>query len=84
MIYGVFSYRDNKSSFGQIWYDRSVDAAKRGFAMMVNQPDGIMGFAPSDFDLFKIAEFDSVTGQLDPIWPIEFIVNGRDLLGEKE
>lgn len=84
MTYGVFSYRDNKSSFGQIWYDRSVDAAKRGFAMMVNQPDGIMGFAPSDFDLFKVAEFDSETGQLDPIWPIEFIVNGRDLVGEKE
>ena len=36
MTYGVFSARDNKSSFGQIWYDRSVDAAKRGFAMMVN------------------------------------------------
>lgn len=80
MTYGVYSFRDNKTSFGQIWYDVSDEAAKRGFAMMINNGDGIMGFAPSDFDLFKIGEFDSQNGQLDPIWPIEYLVNGNAVL----
>lgn len=77
MTYGVFAYRDNKTSFGPMWTEQSEEAAKRGFAMMINNPQGIMGFAPGDFDLFKIGEFDAETGQLDPVWPIEFIVNGR-------
>lgn len=84
MTYGVYSFRDNKTSFGQIWYDHSDESSKRGFAMMVNNPDGIMGFSPSDFDLFKIGEFDSETGQLDPVWPIEFLCNGRAMVGDIE
>jgi len=83
MTYGVYSFRDNKTSFGQIWYDRSDEAATRGFSMMINN-DGIMGFAPSDFDLFKIAEFDSETGQIDPVWPIEYLCNGNSVLMEKD
>lgn len=83
MTYGVYAFRDNKTSFGQIWTDRSDEAAKRGFAMMINNPDGIMGFAPADFDLFKIGEFDTETGQLDPVWPIEFLVTGTAVIGVK-
>ena len=77
MTYGVYSFRDNKVGFGQIWYDANDEVAKRGFAMMMTNSDGIMGFAPGDFDLFKIGEFDSETGQLDSVWPIQFIVSGR-------
>lgn len=84
MIRNVYSFRDNKTSFGQIWFDNGDESAKRGFAMMVNNPDGIMGFSPSDFDLFKIGTFDTETGRLDSIWPIEFLVNGRALVGDSD
>lgn len=77
MTYGIYSFRDNKTQFGQIWCDSSDEAAKRGFAMMINNGDGIMGFAPSDFDLFKIGEFDSEDGQITSVWPIEFMMNGN-------
>lgn len=80
MKYGVYSYRDNKTSFGQIWYDHNDEAAKRGFAMMMNNPSGIMGFAPADFDLFRIGTFDSDNGQLVPDWPIVYLCNGNTVI----
>ena len=80
MVYGVYAFRDNKTSFGQIWNDHNDESAKRGFAMMINNADGLMGFAPSDFDLFKIGEFDSENGQLSPVWPIEYLVNGNAVI----
>lgn len=80
MVYGVYAFRDNKTAFGQIWCDSSDEAAKRGFSMMINNGDGIMGFAPSDFDLFKIGEFDSDNGQLTPCWPITYLVNGNAVI----
>lgn len=80
MKYGVYSYRDNKTSFGQIWYDHNDEAAKRGFAMMMNTPSGIMGFAPADFDLFRIGTFDSDNGQLVPDWPIVYLCNGNAVI----
>lgn len=83
MTYGVYSFRDNKTSFGQIWYDRSDDAAKRGFSVMIGN-DVMMRQFSSDFDLFKIAEFDSETGQIDPVWPIEYLCNGNAVIMEKD
>lgn len=77
MVYGVYAFRDNKTSFGQIWNDYNDDSAKRGFAMMMVNSNGLLGFAPQDFDLFKIGEFDSETGQLDPVWPIQYLVGGN-------
>lgn len=76
MIYGVYAYRDNKTSFGPIWHDYNDESAKRGFSMMMSKIDSIIGFAPADFDLFKIGTFDSDTGRLDSVWPIEFLISG--------
>lgn len=83
MVYGVYGYRDNKFAFGPIWNDANDEVAKRGFAMMMNNGQSIMGFAPADFDLFKIGEFDSETGQITSIWPIQFICNGRAVVNPK-
>lgn len=77
MVYNVYTVKDHKSWFSQIWNDINDETAKRGFSQMMSNPDNVMGFNPQDFDLFKIGTFDSETGQLDSIWPIEFVLSGR-------
>lgn len=77
MIYGVYAYRDNKTFFGQIWNDYNDESAKRGFSVMMSNNDNIMGFSPADFDLFKIAEYDSENGQITPVWPIMYLMSGN-------
>lgn len=76
MIYGLYTYRDNKTSFGPVWHDFNDESAKRGFAMMMSNTSSIMGFSPADFDLFKVGEFDSANGQVTSIWPIKFVISG--------
>lgn len=80
MTYGVYGYRDNKFAFGPIWMDQNDEVAQRGFAFMINNREGIFNFAPADFDLFKIGTFDSETGQIESVWPIQFICNGLNVV----
>lgn len=83
MIYPVFSIRDKYTTFMSPNIDQSVEAAKRGFAYAINNQPGIMQFAPSDYDLYKIGEFDSVAGKIIPLDAIEFICNGNEVFNEK-
>lgn len=84
MIYPVFAIRDIKTSFFPPQVAQSEEDAIRNFAMMVNNPSGVMGFSPKDFDLFKVATFDTEKGELVSLVPIEFIVTGSALVGVKD
>lgn len=83
MKYPVMSIRDKYTTFMQPNIDQSIEAAKRGFAYAINNQPGIMQFAPSDYDLYQIGEFDSVTGRIEPVEPIVFICNGVEVFNEK-
>lgn len=83
MLYPVYSYRDNKYKFGMPIVDQNDETAIRGFAFAVNNRQGIMNFAPADFDLYKIGIFDSEKGTLEPVVPIQLIVSGSSVVGAK-
>lgn len=77
MKYNIYSVKDHKAWFSQIWNDYNDECAKRGFSQMMSNPDNVMGFNPQDFDLFRIGTFDSDTGKVEGVWPIEFVISGR-------
>lgn len=78
MKYPIYSYRDAKASFGMPFVDQNDNSAIRGFRFALNNKDGIMGFSPADFFLFKIGEFDTESGSLNPQLP-EMICAGNSI-----
>lgn len=80
MIYPMYCIRDVKTSFFPPQPAQSDEDAKRNFAMMVNNPSGVMGFSPKDFDLYFVGTFDTEKGVLTPVTPIEFVVSGSAMV----
>lgn len=85
MIYGIYVVRDAKTEFLTPTYDVNDESAIRNFSYAINNANGIMGFAASDFDLFKIGTFDASKGLLDnSAFPVpEFIISGGSVFGVK-
>lgn len=83
MIYPVYSIKDHKGTFMDLMLSIHDQAATRSFAQAINADPvkSMMAFAPGDYDLFKVAMFDSESGIVNTINPIEFIVNGSSLVG---
>lgn len=81
MKYPIYSYRDKKVGFMPPQCEQSEQAAVRGFSYGVNGNSGIMNFAPADYDLYKVGEFDTESGQVTACLP-EFIVNGASVFAE--
>ena len=83
MIYPMYAIRDIKTTFFPPQASNNEEEAKRNFAMMVNNPSGVIGFAPKDFDLFYVGSWDSMKGVFEPVTPIEFVVSGSALVNEE-
>ena len=79
----IYSLRDLKGSFIQPHCDINDDTARRNFAYAVNNGNDIMGFAPQDFQLYKIAEFETTNGKINPIIPMELVADGVSVIGVK-
>ena len=82
MKYPLYCVRDVKTSFFPPQPANTEEEAIRQFSMMVNNPSGVMGFAPKDFDLYMVGYFDSEKGTIEPCVPIEFVVDGSSLVGD--
>lgn len=78
----VFSYRDNKVGFMAPFIDQNEDAAIRGFSYAINSHEGVMSFAPADYDLYKVGEFDSEKGTIESMLP-QLVVSGSSVAGVK-
>lgn len=78
MKMNVYCVKDHKYKFGDPVLVPSDDLAVRYFSRLCNGDNKIadMAFAPADFDLFRIGEFDTETAKFEQTWPIEFVVNG--------
>lgn len=85
MKYVICSMRDKHVGFTEPRLFVNEKVAIRGFANSINNsPVGSdLGFAPGDFDLYKLGEFDSDTGMYDTHIP-EFIVSGISVFGVKD
>ena len=56
----MYSIKDIRSNdFAIPRADINVDCAKRFFAMQVNTPDNFLNFAPGDFEMYYVGDFDS-------------------------
>lgn len=85
MKYGIYSMRDKHVGFTEPRIFMNDKVAVRNFAAAVNNsPAGSdLGFAPGDFDLYKLGEFDMDTGMFNTGVP-EFIVSGSSVYGAKD
>lgn len=83
MIYPIYCIRDNKVGFQpQLLLESSDVAASRGFSYAINN-EGLMNYAPSDFDLYKVGEFDTEKGTITPVLP-SLVVSGSSVFGDKK
>lgn len=80
MIYPIYCYRDKKAGFNAPYTDINDNVAQRNFAYAVNNND-TMGFAASDFDLYRIGNFDTDSGMITPETVPVFIADGFSCMG---
>lgn len=80
MKYPMFCMRDEKVGFGQPMIHMSESIARRDFAYKMTRPDSLMDFAPKEFSLYRVGEFDTESGKIEPCIP-EFVCNGVDVYG---
>lgn len=83
MLFSLYCIRDKYTGFMSPTVDMNDDSARRNFAYAINNNPGVMNFAPSDYDFYRVATFDSKTGDVRPVQPIEFICNGNEVFNEK-
>lgn len=82
MKYGVYSIRDARVGFMSPTIDNNDDSAMRNFYHSISQSEGILFTYAKDFDLYKVAEFDSDSGLMTPIQPVAFLAAGSDAVKE--
>ena len=82
MKYPLYSYRDNKVGFMPPQAEQNEASAVRGFSYAVNGNSGMMNFAPGDFDLFCVGEFDSDKGTVKAITPY-LVCSGSSVFNEE-
>lgn len=80
MKYPIFTVRDIKVGFMPPYCDQSDQSAVRGFSYSVNG-EGVMNFAPKDYSLYKIGEFDTETGKIEGIIPV-LVTEGISVFGD--
>lgn len=79
MKYPVFSIRDTKVGFDtQFIVQINDEAAIRAFEMIINNPGTMVNFRPSDFEFYKIGQFETDNGRFYPLEVPEFMIGGVD------
>lgn len=74
MKLGIYCVRDVKSGFQTPTCQQNDAVAARGFASAVINSDSVLFTHASDFALYKLAEFDTDTGRIQPLdLPLELI-----------
>lgn len=79
MKFCMYSIRDRLTGFMTPVLDQTDALAIRNFRMACDsqkRDQSIIAFSPSDFSLYHIADFDSETGIISPISPLDFICQG--------
>ena len=81
MIYPMYVIRDTKVGFDpQIILQMNEQSAVRGFQFMMSNENSMQGKFPADYELYKIGDYDTDSGIVDPVNPPKFIVNGGTII----
>lgn len=80
MIYGLYVMKDEKVGFMQVQQDLNDYTAERNFKYALSQKNTLYDYASSDFSLWKVGTFDSVTGEtvLEP--QLKLLCRGGDFV----
>ena len=84
MKYPCFAIRDIKQGFGYPRLNLNEAMMKRQFGYEINQEGSLMEYAPSDYELYKIGEYDTDNGRMYPDDVATFICNGTEVYGVNE
>ena len=82
MKYPVYAVRDKLAGFGALEVSLNEQTMIRTFSARINN-DSNLAFSPSDYDLYKIGEYNVDTGEFKPVMP-EFVKAGLDVYGERK
>lgn len=86
MKLGMYCIRDALTGFMTPTLDQNDASAMRNFRMACDQYQSsgrsLMTWKPDDFTLFHIADFDSDTGVLTPVSPLQIVCSGYSLRKE--
>ena len=66
MKLGIYAIRDIKNDFGTPFNAVNDDVAKRIFLAAQNDKESMMHQFPADFELWKLAEYWTTTGEIVP------------------
>ena len=81
MTLKLYAMKDKKTGFLTPQVDSNHASAKRNFQLMLAtaRGDSIMAFAPEDFELYYLGEFENTTGIITQPTIPEFLMDGSSL-----
>lgn len=84
MILRMYSIHDSLTGFMTPVLEQNDPSAMRNFSMACQQGQSLMSYRPSDFTLYHIADFDSISGELLPQVPAEVVCRGDSFGGNHD
>ncbi|UPW41055.1 nonstructural protein [Sigmofec virus UA08Rod_5658] len=87
MIFQIYSIRDALSGFMTPVIEQNDAIAMRNFAMAcdrMSSSNSLMVFRPRDFSFYRIGTFDSDSGLVVPVTPIELVCDGLSVGGKSD
>lgn len=81
MKYPVYCIRDIKVGFDpQFFVQDNEVAAVRGFKFVLSNENAMQGKFPEDYELYQVADFDTISGVMESVNPPKFIVSGGSIV----
>lgn len=79
MKYCLYSIKDLKSGYLPVQVDINDDTAVRNFEHAVGIADSIFFSHPADYELYKVGEYDTDNGEIEPIEK-KFIIDANSIV----
>lgn len=79
MILGIYCVRDKKTTFMTPNVDYNDMSAIRNFEHAIRNTESLFYSHAEDYELYKLGEFDSETGEIIPFDVTNFIVDGSSI-----
>lgn len=75
MILKAYSIKDIYADFANPFFMSNEALAMRTFANLANDDNTVIGRNPECYQLYYLGEFDTETGDFDPVISAEFLCN---------
>lgn len=83
MLYPIYSIKDDLIGYGVPFSADNDAVAMRFFHQAIVQPNSIYGLNKSQFNLYKLGDFDTSSGEVVPCSPT-YICSANDFKGEDD